>query len=106
MAPDTTAMNPQFLVQIPRGTGIKCHVVVAVTQQYAQSSQPSYNYSFNMKKGSSSKNAFYPIGFAIYEARPNVNRLSTPFVLENVGRLDRIRIFSPSYHNFSNSRSL
>lgn len=27
---DTTAMNPQFVIQIPRGVASKCHVVVAV----------------------------------------------------------------------------
>ena len=31
---ETTAMNPQFHIQIPRSNNIKCHVVVSVTQQY------------------------------------------------------------------------
>ena len=32
---DTTSMNPQFHIQIPRSPSLsKCHVVVSVTQQY------------------------------------------------------------------------
>ena len=34
---ETTAMNPQFHIQIPRSSAsatAKCHVVVSVTQQY------------------------------------------------------------------------
>jgi hypothetical protein len=72
-------MNPQFVVQIPRGTDTKCHVVVAVTQQYTTGSL----VASSMKK-KTSRNAFYPIGFAIYEGRPNNGRLSAPFVSENV----------------------
>ncbi|CAG7820655.1 unnamed protein product, partial [Allacma fusca] len=83
---DTTAMNPQFVVQIPRGSASKCHVVVAVTQQYGEtasnsSSQGSLNNK--SKDGKSGKNVFHAIGFAVYEARPNAHRISTHFVTEN-----------------------
>ena len=84
--PDTTAMNPQFVVQIPRGSASKCHVVVAVTQQYGlgTSSKTSSQSSQNSKDAKSGKNIFYPIGFAVYEARPNTNRITTQFVSETV----------------------
>ncbi|ODM96584.1 Calpain-B, partial [Orchesella cincta] len=81
---ETTAMNPQFVIQIPRGVATKCHVVVAVTQQYGgtgdnNTAQPAPNN----KDQKSMKSPFHAIGFAVYEARPNVNRITPQFVAEN-----------------------
>lgn len=79
---ETTAMNPQFVIQIPRGVATKCHVVVAVTQQYGGSADnvpPAQN-----NKDQKSKSPFHAIGFAVYEAKPNVNRITPQFVAENV----------------------
>lgn len=78
-------MNPQFVIQIPRGVATKCHVVVAVTQQYGGSAdnhnvQPAQNN----KDQKLNKSPFHAIGFAVYEARPNVNRITPQFVAENV----------------------
>ena len=86
---ETTAMNPQFVVQIPRGTGSKCHVVVAVTQQYGQASSSSSSSqgtltTSNNKESKSGRPSFHAIGFAVYEARPNMHRITTHFVTENV----------------------
>jgi len=93
-------MNPQFVIQIPRGAATKCHVVVAITQQYgggSDNAQPPTHSSYNSNttgsggggmgnKDSSkmSKSSFHAIGFAVYEARPNMNRITTQFVAENV----------------------
>ncbi|XP_042882678.1 calpain-11-like isoform X2 [Penaeus japonicus] len=71
---DTTAMNPQFHVQIPRAGLSKCHVVVSVTQQY-----DTYLSAQDAKK----KHNLHPIGFAVYEIPPNMTRLTTPFVVEH-----------------------
>lgn len=103
-----TAVNPQFVIvrqhfntnlklkrnvmllflskqQIPRGATTKCHVVVAITQQYGPSfeNQVTHANQFN-KDQKSSNSSFHAIGFAVYEARPNMNRITTQFVMENV----------------------
>ena len=79
-------MNPQFVVQIPRGVANKCHVVVAVTQQYGPHTDgsPQGGATLNNKDSKSGKNSFHAIGFAVYEARPNTHRITTHFVAENV----------------------
>jgi hypothetical protein len=94
-------MNPQFVIQIPRGAATKCHVVVAITQQYGggpDNAQPPSHSNYNSNTSGSgggsgglkdcsksSKSTFHAIGFAVYEARPNMNRITTQFVAENVG---------------------
>ena len=82
-------MNPQFVVQIPRGTGSKCHVVVAVTQQYGQAavSSSTSQGTLTTSNNTESKSSFHAIGFAVYEGRPNTHRITTHFVTENVGNL-------------------
>lgn len=73
MQTETTAMNPQFFVQIPRTASAKCHVVVSVTQHYeTRDDQP--------KK----KRAMHAIGFAVYEVPTTVTRLTSHFVTEHV----------------------
>jgi len=69
---ETTAMNPQFHIQIPRSGAAKCHVVVSVTQQYET------NVSNNKKK-----RTLHHIGFAVYEVPPNMTRLTPQYVLEH-----------------------
>ncbi|XP_068245051.1 calpain-9-like isoform X1 [Palaemon carinicauda] len=71
---ETTAMNPQFHVQIPRAGLSKCHVVVSVTQQY-----DTFLSALDNKK----KHSLHPIGFAVYEVPPNMTRLTTAFVTEH-----------------------
>ena len=70
---ETTAMNPQFFVQIPRTASAKCHVVVSVTQHYETRGEEPKR-----------KRAMHAIGFAVYEVPPNVTRLTTHFVAEHV----------------------
>lgn len=78
-------MNPQFVIQIPRGVATKCHVVVAVTQQYGGASENNaVQQAQNNKDQKSNKSPFHAIGFAVYEARPNVNRITPQFVAEHV----------------------
>ncbi|XP_046673592.1 calpain-1 catalytic subunit-like isoform X2 [Homalodisca vitripennis] len=67
---DTTAMNPQFHIQIPRTSSNKCHVVVSVTQYYE--TQPE------TKK----KKPLYAIGFAVYEIPHSMPRLTPQFVID------------------------
>ena len=75
---ETTAMNPQFFVQIPRTASAKCHVVVSVTQHYeTRDDQP--------KK----KRAMHAIGFAVYEVPTSVTRLTSHFVTEHVIKRSR-----------------
>jgi len=70
--PETTAMNPQFFVQIPRTASAKCHVVVSVTQHYeTRDDQP--------KK----KKTMHAIGFAVYEVPTTFTRLTSHFVTEH-----------------------
>ncbi|KAL0275667.1 UNVERIFIED_CONTAM: hypothetical protein PYX00_003457 [Menopon gallinae] len=69
---ETTAMNPQFHIQIPRSSGNKCHVVVSVTQHYD-------TYSLETK----TKKPLYAIGFAVYEVPPSTTRLTQHFVSEH-----------------------
>ncbi|XP_050504274.1 calpain-3-like isoform X3 [Diabrotica virgifera virgifera] len=66
---DTTAMNPQFHVQIPRTSSNKCHVVVSITQYYETK-------EFDVKK----KKALFAIGFAVYEVPNSMQRLTSHFV--------------------------
>ncbi|KAJ8915044.1 hypothetical protein NQ315_016019 [Exocentrus adspersus] len=68
---ETTAMNPQFHVQIPRTSSNKCHVVVSVTQYYETN-------VIDCKK----KRPLYAIGFAVYEVPPSMQRLTPHFVAE------------------------
>uniref|UniRef100_A0A0P4WQE7 Peptidase C2 calpain large subunit domain-containing protein n=1 Tax=Scylla olivacea TaxID=85551 RepID=A0A0P4WQE7_SCYOL len=72
---ETTAMNPQFHVQIPRAGLSKCHVVVSVTQQYD---------TFLSAQDTKRRHHLHPIGFAVYEIPPNMTRLTPAFVTENV----------------------
>nr|CAH7717763.1 unnamed protein product [Callosobruchus chinensis] len=71
---DTTAMNPQFHVQIPRSAGGKCHVVVSVTQYYETAPV----------EGSKGRRLrpLHAIGFAVYEVPPSLPRLNTHIVQE------------------------
>ncbi|XP_049817199.1 calpain-9-like isoform X2 [Aethina tumida] len=68
---ETTAMNPQFHVQIPRTSSNKCHVVVSITQYYETNPQKT-------KK----KRPLYAIGFAVYEVPHTMQRLTPHFVAE------------------------
>ncbi|KAL1497954.1 hypothetical protein ABEB36_008833 [Hypothenemus hampei] len=68
---ETTSMNPQFHVQIPRTSSNKCHVVVSVTQSYETNIMDS-------KK----KKPLYAIGFAVYEVPPSMQRLTPNFVMD------------------------
>ncbi|XP_071546389.1 calpain-9-like [Panulirus ornatus] len=71
---ETTAMNPQFHVQIPRVGLSKCHVVVSVTQQYD---------TFLSAQDNKKRHHLHAIGFAVYEIPPNMTRLTTAFVSEH-----------------------
>nr|XP_022900418.1 calpain-9-like isoform X1 [Onthophagus taurus] len=68
---ETTALNPQFHVQIPRSSSNKCHVVVSITQYYE--SNPG-----ELKK----KESLFAIGFAVYEVPHSMPRLTPHFVAE------------------------
>ncbi|KAF2895792.1 hypothetical protein ILUMI_10383 [Ignelater luminosus] len=68
---ETTSMNPQFHVQIPRTSSNKCHVVVSVTQFYD-------TYCVESKK----KKPLFAIGFAVYEVPHSMPRLTPHFVAE------------------------
>ncbi|XP_060523327.1 calpain-9-like isoform X2 [Cylas formicarius] len=68
---DTTSMNPQFHVQIPRTSSNKCHVVVSVTQCYETS-------VIEAKK----RKPLFAIGFAVYEVPHSMQRLTPHFVGE------------------------
>ncbi|XP_034250609.1 calpain-9-like isoform X2 [Thrips palmi] len=70
---DTTAMNPQFHIQIPRSASNKCHVVVSVTQFY----EPTPAAPETKKK-----KRLFAIGFAVYEVPHAMTRLSPQFVME------------------------
>ncbi|KAK3924538.1 Calpain-1 catalytic subunit [Frankliniella fusca] len=70
---ETTAMNPQFHIQIPRSASNKCHVVVSVTQFY----EPTPAVQDNKKK-----KRLFAIGFAVYEVPHAMTRLSPQFVME------------------------
>ncbi|PSN56109.1 hypothetical protein C0J52_10639 [Blattella germanica] len=67
---DTTAMNPQFHIQIPRTSSNKCHVVVSVTQFYETLSDAR------------KKKPLFAIGFAVYEVPHATARLTPHFVAE------------------------
>ncbi|KAJ8966206.1 hypothetical protein NQ314_003686, partial [Rhamnusium bicolor] len=68
---ETTSMNPQFHVQIPRTSSNKCHVVVSITQYYETN-------VIDIKK----KRPLYAIGFAVYEVPHSMQRLTPHFVTE------------------------
>lgn len=70
---ETTAMNPQFHVQIPRTSSNKCHVVVSITQYYETN-------PIDPKK----KRPLFAIGFAVYEVPHSMTRLTPHFVTEQV----------------------
>lgn len=70
---ETTAMNPQFHVQIPRTSSNKCHVVVSATQHYE-------TCCLDTKK----KKPLFAIGFAVYEVPHSMPRLTSHFVAEQV----------------------
>ncbi|XP_077285605.1 calpain-1 catalytic subunit-like isoform X2 [Arctopsyche grandis] len=70
---ETTAMNPQFHVQIPRANSNKCHVVVSVTQYY--DTRPPED-----KNGR--KKPLVAIGFAVYEVPHSMPRLTPHFVAD------------------------
>ncbi|XP_050298311.1 calpain-9-like isoform X2 [Anthonomus grandis grandis] len=68
---ETTSMNPQFHVQIPRATSNKCHVVVSVTQCYETN-------VVDVKK----RKPLFAIGFAVYEVPASMQRLTPNFVAD------------------------
>ncbi|XP_030759700.1 calpain-9-like isoform X2 [Sitophilus oryzae] len=68
---ETTSMNPQFHVQIPRTSTNKCHVVVSVIQYYETNITDS-------KK----RKAPVAIGFAVFEVPHSMQRLTPNFVAE------------------------
>ncbi|VVC41431.1 Hypothetical protein CINCED_3A010990 [Cinara cedri] len=68
--PETTAMNPQFHIGIPRTSGNKCHVVVSVVQQYETDPEA---------KGA---RPLFAIGFAVYEVPHSTSRLTPQFVTQ------------------------
>lgn len=68
--PETTAMNPQFHIGIPRTSGNKCHVVVSVVQQYETDPEA---------KGA---RPLFAIGFAVYEVPHSTSRLTPQFVAQ------------------------
>ncbi|XP_025414399.1 calpain-9-like isoform X1 [Sipha flava] len=68
--PETTAMNPQFHIGIPRTPGNKCHVVVSVVQQYETDPEA---------KGA---RPLFAIGFAVYEVPHSTSRLTSQFVAQ------------------------
>lgn len=72
---ETTAMNPQFHVAIPRTSNNKCHVVVSVTQHYETLPEAKVNKQL------------FAIGFAVYEVPHSMPRLTKQFVAENVIRI-------------------
>lgn len=73
--PETTAMNPQFHIGIPRTSGNKCHVVVSVVQQYETDPEA---------KGT---RPLYAIGFAVYELPHSTFRLTPQFVGQQVNNI-------------------
>ncbi|XP_046405964.1 calpain-1 catalytic subunit-like isoform X2 [Ischnura elegans] len=72
--PETTSMNPQFHIQIPRTLTNKCHVVVSVTQYYETNS--------TLESFSKKKRPLHAIGFAVYEVPHTMTRLTPQFVSE------------------------
>ncbi|XP_076318104.1 calpain-9-like isoform X2 [Tachypleus tridentatus] len=68
---ETTAMNPQFHIHIPKNGAKKCHVVVSVTQQYTPGQMTE----------NGKNNSFHSIGFTVYEVPPNIIRVTTQFLL-------------------------
>ncbi|CAH0387534.1 unnamed protein product [Bemisia tabaci] len=68
--PETTSMNPQFHIQIPRSSSNKCHVVVSVTQYYETIPE------------SKKKRPLHAIGFAVYEIPHSMPRLTQNFVVD------------------------
>lgn len=70
---ETTAMNPQFHIQIPRMSGNKCHVVVSITQFYETN-------VIEIKR----RRTLYAIGFAVYEVPHSMQKLTTHFITEHV----------------------
>ncbi|KAI5754596.1 hypothetical protein M8J77_009837 [Diaphorina citri] len=65
---ETTSVNPQFHIQIPRSSNNKCHVVVSVTQYY------------ETQVDEKQKRTLYAIGFAVYEISSSMTRLTPQFV--------------------------
>uniref|UniRef100_A0A8D8Q5N7 Calpain-1 catalytic subunit n=2 Tax=Cacopsylla melanoneura TaxID=428564 RepID=A0A8D8Q5N7_9HEMI len=65
---ETTSVNPQFHIQIPRSSNNKCHVVVSVTQYY------------ETKIDDKKKRNLFAIGFAVYEISASMTRLTPQFV--------------------------
>ena len=89
--PDTTAMNPQFHIQIPRTNNVKCHVVVSVTQQYetntadgGRGSSSSSGGQDGGKRRKKKRKKLHHIGFAVYEVPPHMTRLTPLYVAEHV----------------------
>ena len=109
----TTAMNPQFHIQIPRsssasassgtaagsgggGSVAKCHVVVSVTQQYETNPLHSVTGSGSGsgdvaggavgsgRRRKKKKRKLHHIGFAVYEVPPHMTRLTPGYVAEHV----------------------
>jgi hypothetical protein len=78
-AAETTAMNPQFHIQIPRTSSNKCHVVVSVTQFY------------ETLPDTRKKKPLFAIGFAVYEVPHATARLTPHFVAEQVPTANPLR---------------
>lgn len=89
---DTTAMNPQFHVQIPRTSSNKCHVVVSMTQCYETGGINNNNNNnvaaattaVELKNTRRRRKSLYAIGFAVYEVPSSMLRLTPHFVTEQV----------------------
>ncbi|CAG0918880.1 unnamed protein product, partial [Notodromas monacha] len=87
----TTAVNPQFHIQIPRSGHTKCHMVVSVTQEYKTQlchsmrgglldSKKLHRHDLGFSHAPSEN--LQAIGFAVYEVPANMTRLTTGFCVE------------------------
>ncbi len=82
---DTTSMNPQFHIQIPRSPSLsKCHVVVSVTQQYETNQFAETGSAGGAGSKKRKKRKLHHIGFAVYEVPPHMTRLTPVYVAEHV----------------------
>ncbi|KAG1714487.1 Calpain [Nymphon striatum] len=74
---DTSSMNPQFRIHIPRQVSPKCHVVISLTQKY----EPHIKHLHSSHKPQ--PNSLQPIGFAIYEVPIHFTRLTQNYMANN-----------------------
>ncbi|CAG0918939.1 unnamed protein product [Notodromas monacha] len=87
----TTAVNPQFHIQIPRSGHTKCHMVVSVTQEYKTQLCHSMRgglldgkklHRHDLGFSHAPSENLQAIGFAVYEVPANMTRLTTGFCVE------------------------